>query len=345
MLTVSFTRGAEAIHPEMSDQRATVPYMGTRALFDRQAMADLLARQSGVITRSQTRDCAMSDQALRHRIRSIGPWQVLLPGVYLTTTGSPATPQRLMAAQLYAGRDSVITGPAALSLHHLRGPQTPIVDVLVPHERRRRSLGFVRVHRTVRMPIVVLWAGEVGYVPLARAVADTARGLRELGEVRAVVAEGVQRQRLHVSQLADELARGPVQGSAYFRQALEEVREGIRSAVEGDLRTLIKRERLPEPMYNPDLYAGDSFIARPDAWWAEAAVAGEVDSREWHLSPRSWERTLARDARMSAHGIVVLHFSPRRLRTEPRQVAAEIRSALAAGCSRGVPEIRAVPAR
>ena len=287
----------------------------------------------------------MSDQALRHRIRPGGPWQVLLPGVYLTATGSPATPPRLMAAQLYAGPDSVITGPAALALHHIRAPQTRIVDVLIPHERRRRSLGFVRVHRTSRIPSVVLWADDIGYVPLARAVADTARGLRDLGEVRAVVADGVQRQRVHVSQLADELARGPVQGSACFRQALEEVSEGTRSAAESDLRTLIKRERLPDPMYNADLYAGDTFIARPDAWWAEAAVAGEVDSREWHLSPQGWERTMARDARMCAHGIVVLHFSPRRLRTEPRQVAAEIKAALAAGRSRGAPEIRAIPAQ
>ena len=74
-------------------------------------------------------------------------------------------------------------------------------------------------------------------------------------------------------------------------------------------------------------------------------MAGEVDSREWQLSPRDWERTLARDARMGAHGIVVLHFSPRRLRAEPRMVAAEIRSALAAGRGCGRLDIRALPAR
>ena len=97
-------------------------------------------------------------------------------------------------------------------------------------------------------------------------------------------------------------------------------------------------------MYNPSLYAGDSFVARPDACWQKAGVAGEVDSRKWHLSPQDWERTLARDARMRAHGIAVLHFSPRRLSAEPREVAAEIKSALAAGRSRGAPEIRAIPA-
>jgi hypothetical protein len=287
----------------------------------------------------------MSEEALRHRLRPGGPWQLMLPGVYLTTTGSPAMPQRLMAAQLYAGPGSAITGPAAMTLHNIRAPQTRVVDVLIPHERKRCSFGFVRVHRTTRMPDVVLWMGEVGYVPLVRAVADTARNLRDLGEVRAVVAEGVQRRRLAVCQLVDELARGPAQGSASFRRVLEEVGDGVRSSAEGDLHTLIKRERIPDPMYNPRLFAGDSFIAEPDAWWGDAGVAGEIESRQWHLSPRDWERTLARDARMGAYGIVVLHFPPQRLRAEPGVVAAEIKSALAAGRGRGPLDIRALPAR
>jgi hypothetical protein len=126
---------------------------------------------------------------------------------------------------------------------------------------------------------------------------------------------------------------------------LEEVADGVRSSVEANLRSLIKFARLPDPLYNPRLYAGDQFIAEPDAWWTDAGVAGEMESREWHLSPRDWERTLARDARMSAHGIIVLHFPPRRLSTEPRLVADEIRSALEAGRRRGRLDIRALPAR
>jgi len=308
-------------------------------------MASMLARQSGVITRNQTLDCAMSDQALRHKIRDGGSWQVLLPGVYLTSTGTPTTSQRHVAALLYAGPGSAVTGPAALTLHRVRAPQTRVVDVLIPHERRRRSLTFVRVHRTSMMPSLQLWAGEICYVPLARAVADTVRGLRDIGEIRAVVADSVQRGRGHVSQLAGELACGPVQGSARFRRVLEEVAEGVRSSAEGDLRTLIKRERLPDPMYNPRLYAGDSFIASPDAWWPDAGVAGEIESRQWHLSPRDWELTMARAARMSAHGIIVLHFPPRRLGTEPRKVAEDIRAAHEAGRKRGRLDIRALPAR
>lgn len=48
-------------------------------------------------------------------------------------------------------------------------------------------------------------------------------------------------------QIADELARGPVQGFARIRQVLAEVADGVRSAAEGELRSLIRRERLLVP--------------------------------------------------------------------------------------------------
>jgi hypothetical protein len=319
--------------------------MGKRASFDRDALAELLERQKGVVTRSQARDCGMSDAALRHRLRTGGPWQALLPGVYLNANGAVASAQRELAAILYAGSGSVITGPAALAWHRIRVPRTSVVNVLVPEPRRRRDIGFVQLSRTSRMPHMIFPDGQVCYVPAVRAVADTVRGTRDLGVVRAIVADGVQRGIVRIPQLADELAAGPARGSARLREVLAEVGEGVRSSAEGDLRALIKRERIPDPMYNPRLYAGGSFIAEPDAWWTDAGVAGEIESREWHLSPQDWERTLARDARMSAYGIIVLHFPPKRLRTEPQAVAAEIRSALAAGRGRGPLDIRALPAR
>ena len=308
-------------------------------------LADLLDQQFSVVSRGQLLVLGMKNNAMQWRIRAGGPWQVLLPGSYFSHTGSPTTRQREMAATLYAGPGSVITGPSALTWHGIRVPRSQLVDVLVPEPRRRRDAGFVRLSRTVRMPGMLFPQGELSYAPPARAAADTVRGLRDLAAVRAIVADGVQRGVIKLSLLQDELAQGPVQGSARFRWVLAEVEDGIRSAVEGDLRTLIKLERLPGPMYNPRLYAGDNFIAEPDTWWPEAGVAGEMDSRAWHLSPKDWERTLARDARMSAHGIIVMHISPGRLKAEPRTVAAQIRSAIEAGSRRGRLEIRALPAR
>ena len=58
-----------------------------------------------------------------------------------------------------------------------------------------------------------------------------------------------------------------------------------------------------------------------------------MDSKTWHLAPADWEQTLARHDRMTAQGILVLHFPPQRLRTVKGEIAREIGSALAS--SRG----------
>jgi hypothetical protein len=184
------------------------------------------------------------------------------------------------------------------------------------------------------MPDSVYKAGELLYAPMARAVADASRQSNNLPDVRSIIASAVQWRRVSVAGLAAELKQGPTAGSATFRIALVEIADGIRSAVEGDLRKLIKRSKLPDPLYNPRLYAGQEFIAMPDAWWPEAGVAVEIDSRQWHLSPADWERTMARHSRMSAAGITVLHYPPSKLHAEPKVVVAEIRSALEIGRSR-----------
>jgi very-short-patch-repair endonuclease len=304
--------------------------MTRSAQHDSAALTALLIRQYQVVSRSQVTALGMTASALRQRLRTGGPWQRLLPGVFLAVTGTPTSDQRNVAALLYGGAGSLVTGPAALRLWGVQAPHASVIDVLIPAARRRGSTGFVRIHPTARLPEEVFTVGPVKLVPLARAVADTARGLTRLSDVRALVAAVVQQGKCRPGLLAAELEAGPVQGSALFRAAVTDVRDGTRSSPEADLKQLVRQAKLPEPVFNPELYAGDEFIARPDAWWPDAGVAAEVDSREYHLSPHDHERTLERDARMAAHGITVLHFTPRQLRTQPARVIATIRAALAA---------------
>jgi very-short-patch-repair endonuclease len=324
--------------------------MGRLAAYDSESLAVILRRQGGVIRRDQAVTCGLTERALRYRIRPGGPWQAVLPAVYFCATGTMTSRQRIMAAFLYAGghasKDVAVTGAAALAWHGIRadrGDHVDVVDVLVGLDRRRRDTGFARLHRTGVALGVTYRDGALVYAPPARAIADAARQLADLAGVRAVVAAGVQLRKVQVWQLAEELDAGPVRGSARLRQALAEVASGVRSAAEGDLVDLIRRERLPMPLLNPRLFLGTEFLACPDAWWPDAGVAAEVDSREWHLSPAAWEQTMARHARMSACGIIVLHFPPSRIRADRRAVAAEIRSALAAAQGRRRPQIRALP--
>jgi hypothetical protein len=307
-------------------------------------LTELLEKQLSVVSRRQLLTLGMTDNAMQYRVRAGGPWQALLPGVYLGVSGAPNLPQKEMAALLYAGSGSVITGPVALMHYGIRvGPLPDEVDVLMPMERQRRSAAFVRLHRTARLPDDVSVSGPLRFAPVARAVADTAWQLTSLRDVRAVVADTVQRGRCTVGRLASELRSGPVRGSAMFRSVLAEVAEGIRSTAEADLRDVIVTARLPMPLFNPSLYDGDTFLAKPDAWWPEAGVAGEVDSREWHLSPADSDRTRLRHNRMGALGIIALHFSPSQIRHEPAEVARTIREALSRGLQRPPLPIRTIP--
>jgi hypothetical protein len=307
-------------------------------------LGELLDRQLSVVSREQLLAAGMSDRSMQYRIRARGPWQVLLPGVYLGVTGTPSMLQKEMAALLYAGPGSLITGPVALMHYSIRStPDLDTIDVLVPARRQRRNAGFARLHRTARMPARSAASGPVRLALAARAVADTAWQLTNLKDVRAVVAGAVQLGRCTISELAGELASGPVRGSAMFRTALSEVTDGVRSTAESDLRDLIKAAQLPTPLFNPSLYVGDSFLVKPDAWWPDAGVAAEVDSRQWHLGPADHERTTIRHDLMAEAGIIALHFLPSQIRREPAVVAQRIKGALANGRMRPPLPIRTIP--
>ncbi|HEX9517530.1 MAG TPA: hypothetical protein VF940_15315, partial [Streptosporangiaceae bacterium] len=117
-----------------------------------------------------------------------------------------------------------------------------------PANRRQQSTAFVVIHLTRRLPPRGCYAGPVQYALPARAVADAARGLHDIGDARAVVAAAVQGRKCTIEQLEAELKCGPVHGSALFRAALAEVAQGARSGPEAVLLGLIKRGRLPVPL-------------------------------------------------------------------------------------------------
>ena len=208
--------------------------MAPSTRLDRDALFRILEQQLEVISREQALAVGLTRHALAHRLRQGGPWSVLLPGVYMAATGAPTTLQQEMAALLHAGSGSVVTGPAALRCHHIRTELTDVVDVLVPASRVRRDAGFARLHRTTRMPDRTCEVGPVRYAMPARAVADTVRRMTSLRDVRAVVADAVQRRSCAIKDLVAELNEGPNAGSLLFREALTDVADGIRSAAEAD---------------------------------------------------------------------------------------------------------------
>jgi hypothetical protein len=306
--------------------------MPTLRAYDQHQLDQTLLAQHFVIRRGQAQACGLTAKAIWHRIKPGGPWRVVLPGVYAVGGGGALSDiQRDCAAWLFADRAIAITGLAAVAVHGIPANRPELVDILVPWQCRRTDVGFVRFHRTTIKPAAVFTLGPVRYADPARAVADAARQLPDLADVRAVVSAGVQRGKVEISQLTQVLDAGPMRGSARLRIALAEVADGVRSVAEADLRSLVKKAGLPTPLYNPRLYLDGRFLACPDVWWPDAGVAVEVDSRAYHLSAADWEKTMARHNRMVAAGILLLHFPPTQIRKDGRAVIHKVRSTLATG--------------
>ena len=319
--------------------------MPKRSAFDAERLTQVLRAQHHVITRQEALLCGLPPSTLDRYIAPGGRWQRLLPGVYLAFTGAVTQDQREMAALLYAGPRSLITGPAAVRRHRLSPPGPNLVDVLIPWTDRRQSTGFVRVHRTRRLPSRRYRIGMIRFTKAPRAVADTARSLTRFDDVRHVVCDAVQRRVCTVAELTEELTAGPAAGATLFRDALAEIGDGVRSVAEADSRILILSSDLPRPMFNARLFdANGVFIATVDAWWPEAGVAAEVDSRAYHLSADDQDRTTERHDRLLAHGILLLHFPPKRIKADPAGVISELRSAIEQGSRRPPLAITALPA-
>lgn len=308
---------------------------------------DDLPTQCGrhVVLTRQLEELGVRRATTRYRCRPGGPWRSLLPGVVKLNNSAPDRLDHRAAALLYTGPGSVITGLDALQLHGMQRMPSPsgLVHVLVPADRRRVGAGRVLVERTDRLPVPA--PGRWPLAPVDRAALDFCRRSKDRDAVRATLAEVVQRGACTPTALNQELRLGSARGSALPREVLMEISDGVRSAAEARARKLVLDTNLPAPMWNPRLVddAG-RFIAVPDAWFDDVALAWEIDSREWHLSPEDYARTVDRRSAMMTTGIIVMHTRPSKLLRRPSDIAAELRSTYAQARSRPRPPIRALPA-
>jgi hypothetical protein len=195
------------------------------------------------------------------------------------------------------------------------------------------------VERTHRPPRLIS-VRDFPVVPPDRAVVDMVRRMNDRSDVRAVMAEAVQRGYATVHDLERELTEAQRRGTALAREVMDDVKAGIRAAPEGDLRHLVLQSGLPEPLWNPMIYALDgTFIASPDGYFEEVGLCIESDSRLFHATGDGWQRTLERHGTMTANGLIVLHYPPARVSREPELVLDEIRRTYAVCATRAAPRL------
>ncbi len=321
--------------------------MPKRSSYDRLAVDALFAAQDGLARRRQLLDLEVPENTIDFRLRPKGPWQRLLPGVVLAQSGPATHAQRMRGALLFAGDGAVLTGGSALRLHGVRGARkTQQAHALVPHSRRRGSFGYVTIERTRLLPPPED-IGGLQVAPVARACVDGVRRLDDLGVIREITAEVVQRRMTTVAGLASALRAAARQRTALPNKALNEVRAGVRSAAEAAAYEIIeKAPNIPPPRWNVRLETvAGAWLGDPDAYWDDVVAALQLDSMEWHLGPADYKRTQASQRRLTNAGVMVLPYAPGDLINDPARFLRELESFRAEARRRTPPDDVAVRLR
>ncbi|MEU4088126.1 hypothetical protein [Streptomyces aureus] len=318
-----------------------------------------------VVTTAQLRDRGMTTADVNERCRPGGPWQRLLPGVYLLRPGPPSPEERLHAALLYTARppsprtaprvpaqpgsaepaaprpcaDALITGLAALALHGLTCapplPSLDTIDVLVPRLRRLRSTGCVRIVRTTVLPEPVFVAGvPVAAVP--RALADAVAELTDAEAVRGLLTEAVHRGLCEPRAVVEELTAARLLDRPHVIDAVDTLVAEGRAIAENRLYRMVFENGLPDPLWNVALrLPGGPDLGAVDAYWPDQAVALELDTRPLLRGAEAGRSEQARRReRLERLGVTVVHVTPRGLRDAMEQQATLVRTALMAANDR-----------
>ncbi|MFD5817889.1 hypothetical protein ACFV06_36345 [Streptomyces sp. NPDC059618] len=318
-----------------------------------------------VLTAAQLRVRGVTTADANERCRTGGPWQRILPGVYLLRPGPPTPEERLHAALLYTARppsartaphvpaqpgseeswtrpphpEALITGLAALALHGFScaPPLSSLgtIDVLVPRLRRLRSADGVRIVRTTVLPAPSYVAGvPVAAVP--RALADAVAESADPEAVRGLLTEAVRRGYCEPRSVVEELTAARLLDRPHVVDAVDSLVAEGRAIAENRLYRMVFEHGLPDPVWNVDLrLPGGPRLGGADAYWPEQAVAVELDTRTPLRGADAQESERARRREhLERLGITVVHVTPRGLRNAMEQQAAVVRTALMAANDR-----------
>jgi very-short-patch-repair endonuclease len=291
------------------------------------ALDSVATANHGVITRESS---GLSRSGW-YRGLSSGRFEQLYPGVARLHGTARTREQRIAAAVLATGPNSLASHRSAAHLWGVQRSDGDPVDVIV-HDARRRFVGIdnVVIHRPRDLQRLT---------PQRRANIACTNILRTLLDLGAVDPDAVPDAVGHViaQRLAtlNALEATVIQHSEHGRTGIVALREAIAawsidgkptdSLLEQTMRRLIDRHHLPAVEFHP-IICGHEVDFRVIG----TRVIIECDGWTFHGRHRAdFERDRRRDAELVAAGWIVLRFTYRAITTRPKETAERIAAAVA----------------
>lgn len=298
-------------------------------------LAELAARQYGVVALAQALDCGISHRTLNRRGEK-GRFLELHPAVY-AVAGAPKTWERsLMAACLAAGPGAVVSHRSAARLWKLGDAGEDLVEITVPRPRSPRLKG-VTVHRSTDLtpPHTMVWDRLPVTNPLRTIVdlgavlpADLVEDALDRGLVRRLYSVAA------IEWMRGEVGRRGRAGSGALGRILDERALGKQppdGLLEPRMARLLRSAGLPPAVYHYIVRTPDGrFLAEIDFAYPELRLAIEVDGWVVHGTPRAMGKDFVRQNGLVPYRWHVLRFTWYQVVRTPAAVAAQIAETLCA---------------
>jgi very-short-patch-repair endonuclease len=272
----------------------------------------------------------MSRSGVR-RLVERGELERLLPRVY-RLVAIPRTPdQEAMAAVLWAGESSVISGGTAASLHELDGGWRPRPIEVTATKNLASPVPWLRVHRTK-----LLGPGDVAVrkgIPVtspARTLFDIA-GHAHFENVELALDDGLRKGYYSIEYLKKvhrRLARNGRNGAGVMTTLLARRSSGYvvpKSPLEGRVVQLMRNVKLPEALRQHRIRVrGRIYYA--DFAYPQIRVVIEAQSRRHHFSPDDWQDDLRRKSDLACAGWRLIELTWKDVTTEQARTKSLLRA-------------------
>jgi very-short-patch-repair endonuclease len=282
-------------------------------------LAELAARQYGVVGYRQLVALGFGRGAIEHRVRT-GRLHRLHKGVYAVGHRAITIEGRRLAAVLACGPGAALARWSAAAHWELLRP-VAVIDVVVPGRGERRR--GIRVQRAALHARDLARHRGIPVTSVSRTLLDIAATARPNVLARAVN-EADRRGRLDRPAVHDLLERNHGRrGTKQLRSviaALDPATRRTRSDLEAIFLRVCKRFRLPTPNARVEI-AG----VEVDFHFPGTRLIVEIDSYEYHRTPREFENDRRRDAHLKRRGYEVLRVGEAWLVSDPAGVAATVR--------------------
>jgi predicted transcriptional regulator of viral defense system len=285
------------------------------------ALDEVATRQLGVFTTAQALAAGHTRDEVRAFLRT-KRWIRVRRGVYCSAdvwTGRGDRAAHVLdcaAVLLSLGRPAAVSHASAAAVHELLPPSSPLTEVrLTDPDAWRRGRGYVVSRAQLPAGEVVPW-GPFAVSSVARSLVDCARECC-LADAVAAMDDALHRDLVTPAQLREIVhAQRHWEGIAGAARAVGMADGRAESPLESRGRVQILTSGLPAPELQPELWDGDGYLGRVDAWYDDAAVAIEFDGVVKYRDPwrgRSpadvlWEEK-RREDRIRATGVRMLRWA------------------------------------